>query len=224
MSDAFNSGMMYNAVGLRFFEDQTVITRTTGSSTTATVNGAGQTGSNLAITALIGTLNAGDIITIAGVNAVNLQSYQPLGTLAQFVVTASAAAGATSLGIFPPMIPPASAVPYAGLPYTTQQYQTVTAAPANNATITPFFNASITYRCNIAFAPEAIALVVAPLWMPPNGKGVIDAARHEYDTVSMRSLVVYEPSTDQPIDRLDILFGSAVLRPQWGVQVADSTP
>jgi hypothetical protein len=67
-------------------------------------------------------------------------------------------------------------------------------------------------------------MVVAPLWIPPNEKGVIAAARHEYDTLSMRSLVTYEPSTDQPIDRLDILFGSGVPRPEWGVSVADSTP
>jgi hypothetical protein len=76
----------------------------------------------------------------------------------------------------------------------------------------------------MAYAPDAITLVVAPLWIPPNEKGVIAAARHEYDRLSMRSLVCYEPSTDQPIDRLDILFGSGVPRPEWIVQAADSTP
>jgi P22 coat protein - gene protein 5 len=224
ISKQYNTGMMYEALQLRFFEDQSVVSHTTGSATTATVNGANQTGNSLTISALSGTLAAGDIITIAGVNAVNRASYQSLGTLAQFVVTAAAANGATTLSIYPAIIPPASSTPYAGLSYTPQQYQTVTASPASNATITPFANASVTYRQNLAYAPDAITMVVAPLWIPPNEKGVIAAARHNYDSLSMRSLVCYEPSTDQPIDRLDILFGSGVPRPEWIVSVADVTP
>lgn len=224
ISRQFNSGMMYEALQFRWFEDQAIPNHTTGTATTATVNGANQTGNSLTINALSGTLNAGDVITIAGVNAVNRVNFGSLGTLAQFVVTAAAANGATALSIYPAIIPPASSVPYAGLPYTPQQYQTVTASPANNATITPFANAGVTYRQNIAYVPDAITLVVAPLWIPPNEKGVIAAARHSFDDLSMRSLVCYEPSTDQPIDRLDILFGSGMPRPEWAVSVADAVP
>jgi len=224
ISEQYNSGMMYEALNFRWFEDQSVVSHTTGSATTATVSGAGQTGNSITISALSGTLNAGDVITIAGVNGVNRVNYASLGVVAQFVVTANAASGATSLSIYPAIIPPASSTPYAGLPYTPQQYQTVTASPAANAVITPFANAGVTYRENLAFAPDAITMVVAPLWIPPNEKGVIASARHNYDSLSMRSLVVYEPTTDQPIDRLDILFGSGVPRPEWIVQVADSVP
>ncbi len=224
ISRQYNSGMMYEALQLRFFEDQSVVNHTTGSATTAAVNGAGQTGQTLIVSAIAGTLNAGDIITVAGVNAVNRVNFASLGTLAQFVVTANVANGATSIPIYPAIIPPASNVPYAGLPYTPQQYQTVTASPANAATITPFANASVTYRQNMVYAPDAITLVVAPLWIPPSEKGVIAAARHNYDQLSMRSLVVYEPTTDQPVDRLDILFGSGVPRPEWIVGAYDPTP
>jgi P22 coat protein - gene protein 5 len=224
ISRQFNAGMMYEALQFRWFEDQSVVSHTTGTATSATVNGANQTGNVLTINALSGTLNQGDVVTIANVNAVNRTSYQPYNTASQFVITAAAASGATTLNIYPPIIPPASQTPYAGLPYTPQQYQTVTASPANNATITPFANAGVTYHQNIAYVPDAITMVVAPLWMPPNERGVIAAARHEYDTLSMRSLICYEPSTDQPIDRLDILFGSGVPRPEWGVSVADATP
>ena len=69
-----------------------------------------------------------------------------------------------------------------GTAYTPQQYQTVTASPAANVTITPFANASVTYRQNIAYSPDAITMVVASLWMPPNEK-VIAAARHNYDSL-----------------------------------------
>jgi len=224
VSDQYNTGMMYEALQFRWFEDQSVVSHTTGTMASATVNGAGQTGSALTVNAITGTLVAGDIITVAGVNAVNRLNYQSLGTASQFVVTAAVANGATSIPVYPPIIPPANANPYAGLPYTPQQYMTVTATPANNAVITPFANPGVTYRENLAFAPDGITLVVAPLWIPPNGKGVIASARHEFDDLSMRSLVCYEPTTDQPIDRLDILFGSGVPRPEWICQVADSTP
>lgn len=224
ISRQYNTGMMYEALQLRFFEDQSVVNHTTGTLVTATVNGAGQTGQSLTVNALGGTVNAGDVFSIAGVNAVNRQGFFSLGVTQQFVATANAAAGAVTIQFYPALIPPLNANPYAGLPYTPQAYQTVTASPANNATITPFCNASTTYRENLVYAPDAITLVVAPLWIPPNEKGVIAAARHEYDKLSMRSLVVYEPTTDQPIDRLDILFGSGVPRPEWIVQAMDSVP
>ena len=224
ISQQYETGTMKNGLGFTWFEDQTTIKHTTGSSAGGTLNGANQTGNQLTISPLVGTLNQGDLIAIAGVNAVNRVTYDTLGTLAQFVLTAPVAAGASVMNIYPPIIPPASSVPYAGLPYTPQQYQTVTATPATNAAFTPFSNASVTYRANMAYAPDAITMVVAPLWMPEGGRGVIEAARHMMDDVSMRSLVVYEPATDQPIDRLDVLFGFAYPRPEWIVRVLDAVP
>lgn len=224
ISRQFNTGMMYEALGFRFFGDQSVVSHTTGTLVTATVNGANQTGNTLLVNALGGSIAQGDIITVAGVNAVNRTTFQNLGTAAQLVVTQAAPAGATSISVYPAIIPPASPVPYAGLPYTPQQYMTVSAAPANNATITPFANASSTYRQNLAYCPDAITMVVAPLWIPPNEKGVIAAARHMYDSLSLRSLVSYEPSSDMAVDRLDILFGSGVPRPEWICSGADMIP
>lgn len=222
ISRQFQTGMMKQGLGFTWFEDQTTLKHTTGSLTTATVNGAGQTGSAITVTALGGTINQGDILSISGVNGVNRNTKMTTGVVAQFVVTANVAAGATSIPIYPAIIPPANSTPYAGLPYTPQQYQTVTASPANSATITPFANASVTYRKNLAYQPDAITMVNAPLWIPQNGKGVIEAARQTMDGLSMRSLVVYEAATDQPIDRLDILFGGGTPRPEWVVNVCDA--
>ncbi len=222
ISSQFKTGMMKNALGFDMFRDQTVVKHTTGSATSATVSGANQTGTSITITALTGTLNQGDIITIAGVNAVNRTTFASTGLLRQFVVTANVPAGATSIPIYPALIPPASQVPYANLPYTAQAYMTVTASPANSATITPFANASTTYRQSVAFQRDAVSLVIAPLWMPPGGKGVVEAARHEFDRCSLRSLVCYEPGTDQPIDRIDVLFGYFWPRGEWAVQTCDS--
>lgn len=223
ISKQFQTGMVYSGLGFeKWGEDQTVIKHTSGTSTTASLNGANQSGTTLTISALSGTLVQGDIITVAGVNSVNRLTKMTTGQLRQFTVTANVANGATSIPIYPAMIPPLNNTPYASLPYTPQQYQTVAATPASNATITPFANANSTYRKSIAFAPEAITMVMAPLWMPPGGKGVVEAARHEFDKCSLRSLVCYEPGTDQPVDRLDGLFGYYYPRPEWAVVVADT--
>jgi hypothetical protein len=222
ISQQFETGTMKNALGFSMFRDQTVIKHTSGTQASGTLNGANQSGVSLTVTTLTGTLVQGDIITIAGVNAVNRVTKASTGQLRQFVVTANAAIGATTISIYPALIPPLNSTPYMQLPYTPQQYQTVTAYPASNAAWNQFTNASATYRKSIAYAPDAVTMVVAPLWMPPGGKGVVEAARHEMDDVSMRSLVCYEPGTDQPVDRLDVLFGYLYIRPEWASVVADS--
>jgi hypothetical protein len=38
----------------------------------------------------------------------------------------------------------------------------------------------------------------------------------------MRSILAYNPQTDQAIDRLDVLFGFLAVRPEWAVVVADT--
>ncbi len=223
ISQQFETGTMKQAVGFSWFRDQTVIKHTAGSFTAGTVNGAGQivgVGSALTVNAITGTLNQGDIITISGVNAVNRVTKGSSGQLRQFVLTQTAASGATQLFLYPAIIPPANSVAYAGLSYTAAQYQTVTASPAASAVISLFTLQGVTYRKSIAYAPDAITMVVAPLFMP--NKGVVEAARHEMDDVSMRSIVAYLPGTDQIADRLDVLFGYLFIRPEWVVAVCDT--
>jgi len=201
---------MYRALGFTWFMDQTVIKHTTGTFSAGTVNGANQTGTTLVTNATTGTLVAGDVITIAGVNAVNRVTKQTTGMLRQFVVTTAAASGATSLTIYPSLIPPSGA--------NTVQYQTVTASPANGAAISLYTLASVTWRRNFAYAPQMITMATGDLPIPAN---LQQSARHRYDNVSMRSLTQYQIGTDQEITRLDVLFGSLSPRPEWGCMVPD---
>lgn len=208
----YMEGMMYDALGFRWFEDQTVIKHTTGTFTAGTVSGAGQTGtSSLVTNAITGTLVAGDIITIANVNAINRLTRQSLGVVRQFVVTADVATAATAIPIYPAIVAPVGGV---GV-----QYQTVNASPANAAAISLFTKASEVFRKNIAYMPDAITMATADLELP---EGVWERSRSKFDNVSMRSILAYNPGTDQAIDRLDVLFGYLAVRPEWGVIVADS--
>lgn len=214
ISRQYVTGRMYDALGFIWMADQTVITHTDGALAqgSATVNGANQTGLSLTVNALAAGLNVGDIITIAGVHAVNRITKQSYGRLRQFVVTANVASGATSIPIYPAIIPAQAGV--------AVQYQTVDVSPANGAAVNPALSlpASTSYTKNFAYAPEAVTLATADLEMPRN---VHEAAREEFDGVSMRMVTDYFIGTDQLITRLDVLYGYLWIRPEWACVVAD---
>jgi len=210
ISEQYRKGEVYNAIGFDWFEDQTVIKHTTGAYSSPTVNGGSQTGTTLVVNALSGPLNQGDIITIAGVNAVNRITKVSTGQLQQFVVTTTAAAGATSLSIYPAIVPPSGG--------SQVQYQTVDASPANGAAIIPLTLASSVYRKNLAFCPDAVTMATADLELPKNMQ---ETARERMDGVSMRMVTGFDIKSDQFITRLDVLYGYVWVRPEWAVVVAD---
>jgi hypothetical protein len=212
ISRQYSTGQMQQALGFDWMKDQTVIKHTTGSlaSGSATVNGAGQSGQNVVVNALAGTLLAGDIITIAGVFAVNRITKQSTGQLRQFAVTANVPAGSTSIPVYPALVPAVLGQPV--------QFQTVTASPANGAAVNQVSNANVTYRKSFVYCPEAVTMASADLELP---RGVHEAARESFDGVSMRMVTAYNVGNDQFITRLDILYGYLWVRPEWACVVAD---
>lgn len=214
ISQQYITGKMYDALGFVWMKDQTTIAHQNGTlaQASATVNGANQTGLNLAVNALAGSLNAGDIITIAGVFQVNRITKASTGKLRQFVVTANVNAGGISIPIYPAIVPAVGG--------QAVQYQTVTASPADGAAVNPALGlaASASYTKNFAYAPEAVTLATADLEMPKN---VHEAARESFDGVSMRMVTDYFIGTDQLITRLDVLYGYLWIRPEWACVVAD---
>ena len=203
LSKQFGSGMMVDSLGLAYAMDQNVDLHTNGTAVvgTNTVNGAGQTGSTITVNALNGTVTKGTKITFAGVFAVNPQSRVSTGVLAQFVVTADAANGATSLSISPALTPSGA-------------FQNVTASPANGATITIFGTASGSFNANVAFHKDAFTLAMVPMWAPPGGKGVIDVAQETYKGMTIKVTEFYDGVNDNSIMRLDVLFGWAATYPE----------
>lgn len=210
ISAQYRTGSMKNALSFDWYMDQTVIKHTSGTFTAGTVNGASQTGNTLTVNAITGTLTKGDIITIAGVYAVNRVTKQSTGKLRQFVVTADVASGATSVPIYPAIIP--------GSGGQAVQYQTVVDSPANAAALALATKPSEIYRKNLAYAPEAVTMATADLVLP---KGVHEAARRQQDGISMRMLTAYVVGTDQLATRLDVIYGWTWPRGEWGCIVSD---
>lgn len=211
ISEQYEFGMMKQALGFSWFRDQTVIKHTVGTFTNGQVNGANQEGDILDVHAITGTLLQGDVVTVDNVNAVNRVTKEDTGILRQFVLTEDAAAGATTLNIYPAIV--------ASDAGEAVQYQTVENAPADNSHVELVINPGTVYRKSFCYAPEAITMVTADMELP--AKGIVEGARHQFDGVSMRSIAAYAIGTDQIIDRLDVLFGFLYVRPEWACIVAD---
>ncbi len=221
ISAQWRTGMMKSGLGYdRWFRDQTVIKHTSGTfSAGGTVNLGSQTGQSINVNAITGTLKKGDIITFAGVNAVNRVTKQPLGTLRQFVVLADVVTTGTVVTIYPALTPGVvnAAAPYG---YDPVQYQTVDFSPANAAAMVMATKSGEVYRKSIAYVKKAITMATADLVMPK--KAVEEAARAQYDGIAMRVLTDYLPNSDQLATRVDVLFGKKYIRPEWCCIVANA--
>lgn len=207
VSKQFGSGMMVDSLGLAYAMDQNVDRHTNGTQAVAGTNiaGAGQTGSNITVVALTGTITRGSVITLPGVFAVNPQSRQSTGVLAQFVVTADLAIGATIIPVSPALV-------------TSGAFQNVTASPTNGAPFTIFGTASGGYDCNIAYHKDAFTLATVPMWAPPGGKGVIDVAQETHNGFTLKVTEFYDGVNDNSIMRIDVLFGWAATYPELSVK------
>ncbi|MEZ5365147.1 MAG: P22 phage major capsid protein family protein [Bryobacterales bacterium] len=71
---------------------------------------------------------------------------------------------------------------------------------------------------NLAFARDAIGLVIRRLPQPLPGTGAI-AEYAELGNFGMRVVMSYQPNTLAQQFTVDVLYGAAVIRPEFGVQV-----
>lgn len=146
-------------------------------------------------------LKQGDVFTIANVFMVNPKTKATTSILQQFVVNAdvsSDGSGNLTANISPPII-------------TSGPYQTVNAAPADNAAITVLGTASTAYRQNLAFHKNAMALAVVPMEMPAAAYG---ASRQSYKGLSVRVIPTYDGTNDISKWRLDLLYGRKLIDPR----------
>jgi hypothetical protein len=209
----FKSGLMgegvlgYDEISMsQSVRNFTTGTRSGAHTVTTTVSTQGQSTINITGT---GTqvIQAGDVFTIAGVNAVNPQTRESTGTLQRFVVLATntASGGAyTAVSVSPAI-------------YTASEaLATVDAFPQASAVVTFFGGASLSYPQNLVYHKDAYAMVSADLVLP---NGVEMASRVVHNGISMRIVKQYDVNNDMMPCRVDVLYGSAAIRPELGVRL-----
>lgn len=176
------------------------------------------------------TLKVGDKFTIAGVFAVNPRTKQTLSYLQQFTVRpgtdgsggyaadqdatsgekddtsgtytySTSGNNEISLTISPPII-------------TSGAYQTVSAAPADNAALTLVGSASTAYSQNLCYHRNAVALCMAKPVAPYNGE--FDFATDPDTGIAIRYWRWSEGSNDEHYHRFDVIFGATCIDPRLG--------
>jgi P22 coat protein - gene protein 5 len=211
----YKTGYMGTTAGFDFMRNNLLPTITNGTAagaitvTTTSTEGA----TTLALTGTgTQTLVAGQVFTIAGVFAVHPITKVSLGYLAQFVVLANntAVAGAYTGLTF--SVGGANYVRATNNTANAIGLQNVSALPTAAAVVTPLGTASTAYTQNIAFHPSSMRFCSVPLVMPSD---VSFKAMETVDGITVRVLQQYQVADDTMPMRLDILFGSCVVRPEW---------
>lgn len=222
-SSAYRNGRLGMLGGVDTYMSQVVPTHTNGTAdnTTPVIKGASQTvtydtAKNTWTMDLNtdgwdsgATLTAGTVFTIDGVYMVNPKTKAATTVLQQFVVTANVTAQATTtntttLTISPPII-------------TAGQHKTVSAAPADDATITVMGAASTGYAQNLVMHKNAMALAVVPMEMP---QAVYNGSRQTYKGLSCRVIPIYDGTNDISKWRLDMLYGRKLIDPRLGTRLS----
>jgi hypothetical protein len=191
-------GYMGRTAGFDFVENTMWPSHTRGAGSGYLINGASQTGATLTVDTGTGALVAGDVFTIGGVYKVHPETKVSTGILQQFVVTAAASSGATSIAISPAIV-------------ASGATQNVSGSPADNAAITFLGTASTAVGTSMLYQQDAFAFATADLVMP---SGVDFSKREVLDGISMRIVRQYDINNDKFPCRLDVLYGYKTLRPQ----------
>lgn len=169
------------------------------------VNGANQTGSQVAIDTGTGTIFKGEIVTFAGCYAVHPQTKQSLGYLRQFVVTEDYAGGAGNLKIYPAIV-------------TSGSEQNVTASPTDGGNVVVEGTASTPYGISLGYTRDAFTFGTVDLPFYADRK----CSRRVYDGISMRVAEGSDIVNDQFHMRFDIMCAFGALRPEWACRLADN--
>ena len=218
----YEKGLMgRDSAGMNWKMDQNIYSQTFGSyagtiatnTSTATgylTSGWAQT-STISVTSTGAvSLNAGDVIQIAGVYAVNPQNRKAYGSnkLRNFVVTqAASGTGATfNVTVSPAVI-------------TAGQFQNVSIPSPGAAAVTPFNQTGAVSPQNIVMHRNAFTMAMADLELP---EGVHFAGRAADKDLGLSIRVVrqYTINNDSIPTRLDVLYGWAPLYPELACRVA----
>jgi hypothetical protein len=150
-------------------------------------------------------LNAGDVFTIADVNAVNPVDKSDLGFLKQFTCVSYSA---NTLVFSPAMV-------------WTGAFQNVAVTAGvtdlNTKAITAVGTAATSYRQNMVFHKNAFALAMVPMIKPP---GAQEVARESHNGVSVRMIPTYDGTNDRSNFRLDVLYGVKAIDPRLACRLS----
>ena len=211
ISEQFREGLVARTAMADYYENERVwsmVNTTTVTQSTAKMNGYlstnGQTSINVSV--LTFSLNVGQKFTLANIWDVHPETKQQFAQLKQFTVTA--VTDASTYTISPPVYISGARQNVSGIGTTTST-QTVNVLGSPNST---YALALMYHRDAYTFATAALPLMA-------------DAAkcvRKTYDGLSLRVWQASDIRNDELLTRIDILYGFAAVRREWGCAVIGS--
>jgi hypothetical protein len=219
ISKQYEKGVMGMAAGAKFMSSANVSKHTIGDhegtpaiDTTVTANGTATLHLDGTLGTVTGWAKAGDVITISNVYAVNPQTRQSTGELAQFVVTADTNSSANEIAALP-ISPPI---------YLSGPYQNVNRAPTDGDVVQIFGHATsyanVVAPQNMVFHKDAFVLGCADLVLP-QGMHIAERASDPESGLSIRLVSGYDIVNDRINSRLDILYGWKCVYPEFACRV-----
>lgn len=208
VSSEFDTGKVGRYSGFDFYTSQTLPLQIGNASTAYVLTAAPTSGAtSIAVGTGTGAIPKGTLLTVAGVNAVHPITGISIGLPRQFVVTADFAGGAGNLQVYPALVPT-----------TANVIGTIDALPANGAKLT-FLDTQATpgARQGLAFQKNAFAAAFAPLPVLASCEGYTATAGN----VSVRVMTFGDGFNDMERTRVDVLLGSAVIRPDHICRVTE---
>lgn len=208
IAEQYREGKIGRTAGADWWENTVFSDHLTGTAvkgdTLYNINGANQTGATLAVDTGTTTFKKGDIITLAGCNAVHPETKVDLGYAKQFVVTADTSTSATSVGISPSIV-------------TSGARQNVTASPTTTGAVTKVGAGAGEYlNSSLLFHKDAFTFATADLPMPD---GTDKAYKAVVDNIAVSIVRDFNISDRTFPCRLDVLFGAAATRPQLATRL-----
>lgn len=221
IKEQYREGMIGRTAMADWYENDRMWTLTNGSDVTGTLDAAslvtdGTLASTNGLTMDMHTTVAvtaqvvGQVFTVAGVYACHpeTKSVLPGAPLQQFTITAI---GASTTTIAPQIFltgPRQNVCSVAGALITTATF--------NSATLTFVGAASTSYVQNLMYHKLAYQFITADLPLMDDAQKCV---RREQDGLAIRVWMGSDIRNDELLMRLDILYGFAALKPEWGCRI-----
>lgn len=211
ISSQYRNGMMAPFADAEFYMTQNIGSLTTGTRNTAyqTAEAAGVANGDttLSVDTGTGTIKAGEVFTVAGINSVNPETGVDTGQPMQFVVRTDSAGGTVTLDIAPTI-------------YVTGPRKNVSvdgsAGSWDNKVLTFMGSASTAYPQNLMYHKDAFTLATVDLELPRN---MDMASRQSADGISLAFVRGFDITTRDFISRMDVFYGYLAQRPEWAVRI-----
>ena len=213
IASQYKEGLVARTSMADYYENERVWNLTNSADVTVTTAAAAAVtdgGTNITLASVASATTAGMVFTVAGVYACHPETKQSLGYLQPYVVVTG---GTTTQEVSPATI---LTGPRQNVCSSASAQLATTAYNGTSVAVTFSGAASTTYAQPLMYHKEAFQFVTADL---PIMDDASKCVRRTQDGLSLRVWQASDIRNDEMLMRIDILYGMAALRPEWGCRM-----